>query len=422
MKKKDLIETLKEKKLLCQVTNELELQEELKKNNIVFYCGFDPTADSLHIGHLIPLFCIKIFQDYGHKAIILIGGATAVIGDPSFKKSKRKNLLLENINLWSKKIKKQIVNFFKRNGNKNNVIIVNNFNWFNKLNILDFLSVIGKNFSINQMINKDIIKKRLRKNNLQGLSFTEFSYVLMQSYDFYHLNKKFNSILQIGGSDQWGNIISGIHLIGKIEKTKTFGLTLPLITKKNGEKFGKTGQDTIWLDSKKTSPYKFYQFWINIKDEDIKYFLELFTNIKIATNNNNIEKNVKPRFYQNILAENLTFLIHGYKGLKSAKRITKSLFENNINLLKIKDFQQLSQDGMNKINLKKQSDILDALVKAKLSSSRTQSKYMINSNAISINGKKQKNDLYSFSEKDKIFKKFTLICRGKKHYCLIVWL
>lgn len=422
--KNSLIQKLKEKNLISQITNEQELNTKLQKN-IVVYCGFDPTADSLHLGHLIPLICLKIFQEQGHKPIVLLGGATGMVGDPSFKLFERNFNSLETIKIWSDKIEKQISKFLDFNCGDNSAKIVNNYDWFCKINILIFLRDIGKYFSINQMINKEAIKTRFNRANKKGLSFTELSYNLLQSYDFYYLNKYHNVILQIGGSDQWGNITSGIHLTKCLENKKVYGLTVPLILNKDGNKFGKSENQTIWLDSKKTSPYKFYQFWLNIEDNKIYLFLKLFTyiNIQDFLKKENIKSQLQdnPRKYQYLLAEKITYFVHGNDGLCSAKRITKSLFLNKIDDLKEIDFKQLSLDGILKIYLTGKDDLQQALVLSKLAPSRSQAKNMIFANAISINGNKNNNIYYFFTDKDKIFGKFTLLCRGRKNFCLIEW-
>lgn len=418
--KNNLIEDMQEINLISQITNKIELENKLLKESIALYCGFDPTANSLHLGHLIPLMCLKKFQELGHKPIVLIGGATGMIGDPSFKLFERNLNELNLIKKWTHKIKLQLSKFLTFNSSVNSALILNNYEWFSEINILYFLRNIGKNFTINQMINKEAIKKRLYRNNNKGLSFTEFSYNLLQSYDFYYLNKNYNVTLQIGGSDQWGNITSGINLISRLENKKVFGLTLPLIMNKNGKKFGKSEKETIWLDSKKTSPYKFYQFWLNITDKDALFFSRILNFLNIKTKKNNQLKKNKC-FMQYEVAEKITYFVHGYDGLYSAQRITNSLFLNKINELKEEDFYQLSQGGILKINLFEKDNLQTALVLSKFCDSRSQAKKMISANAISINGKKNNDILYNFNKKDKIFEKFTLISRGKKNFCIIEW-
>lgn len=415
----NVIQTLKNRELISKITDEKKLSEIIKNKSIKVYCGFDPTSDSLHIGHLIPLFCLKHFQNSGHQPIILLGGATGLIGDPSFKDKKRQLNNYKNITKYISKISSQISLFLNVNCN-NHVIILNNATWFNKINIINFLQEIGKHFSINKMINKEAIKIRFTRKDI-GISFTEFSYNLLQSYDFLYLYNKYKVILQIGGSDQLGNILSGINLIKKIKKKQTFGLTVPLMINSSGKKFGKTEKNTIWLDAKKTSPYKFYQFWINISDNDIYLFLKLITfiDLKKIKNLKNNDNGIPSEKY--ILANYITKLIHGEKGLISAQRITNSLFSNKSYILHEKDFEQLEQDGIPKIYLDKNINLVNLLVIAKLASSNTQAKNMIISNAISINNKKIINTKYSIQNKDKLYKKFTLLKKGKKNYCLVCW-
>lgn len=262
MASSNLIKQLQERGLVAQVTDEEALAERLAQGPIALYCGFDPTADSLHLGHLVPLLCLKRFQQAGHKPVALVGGATGLIGDPSFKAAERKLNTEDTVQEWVDKIRKQVAPFLDFDCGDNSAIAANNYDWFGGMNVLTFLRDIGKHFSVNQMINKEAVKQRLNRDD-QGISFTEFSYNLLQGYDFACLNKLHGVALQIGGSDQWGNITSGIDLTRRLHQNQVFGLTVPLITKADGTKFGKTEGGAVWLDPKKTSPYKFYQFWIN---------------------------------------------------------------------------------------------------------------------------------------------------------------
>lgn len=422
MKGNELIQQLKERGLIAQITEEKKLIEKLTSKKIVLYCGFDPTSDSLHIGHLGILTFLKRFQLAGHKIIILIGGATGIIGDPSFKSFERKLNSLETIKNWIKKIKKQILIFVKSKFYKKKLIIVNNYDWFNSMNIFTLLRDIGKHFSINQMINKESVKNRLKNNN--SISFTEFSYNILQGYDFCFLNKKYNALLQIGGSDQWGNIISGIDLTRKLNKKKVYGITIPLITQKNGKKFGKTENGNIWLDPIKTSPYKFYQFWLNIDDKDIYRFLKIFTFLDINTikliEKTKKKKNKIPNA-KYILAEELTRIVHGEEKLISAKRISNSLFNNKLENLTKKDFFQLSLDGISKININFDVNLQNALVLTKLANSYRKARDLIISESISINGKKQTSLNYVFNNNDKLYGIYTLLKKGKKNFFLINW-
>lgn len=419
----NVIKQLEERGLIAQVTDEKALTELLSQQKIALYCGFDPTADSLHLGHLVPLLCLKRFQLAGHKPIALVGGATGLIGDPSFKAVERKLNTQDIVQDWVNKIKKQVSPFLDFDCGSNSAIVVNNHDWFGDMSVLTFLRDIGKYFSVNAMISKEAVKQRIERDDV-GISFTEFAYNLLQSYDFSSLNKEHNVTLQIGGSDQWGNITSGIDLTRRLHQKQVFGLTVPLITKSDGTKFGKTEGGAIWLDPKKTSPYKFYQFWINTADADVYRFLKFFTFMSLeeinAIEEEDKNSNTAPRA-QYVLAEQVTKLVHGEEGLLAAKRITDSLFSGSLKSLSEDDFAQLAQDGMPIVKLDSHADLQQALVNAGLAPSRGQAKTMIESNAISINGERQSTSDYKFSDNDRLFKQYTLLRRGKKYYCLLIW-
>lgn len=419
----NLINELRKRGSIAQLTDEKGLLNSIFCNSITLYCGFDITSDSLHVGHILPLLCLKRFQMVGHKPIILLGEATSLIGDPSFKQKERKLNSLESIARWKENIKKQIFTFLDFDCGINSAEIVNNKDWFGSINILSFLRDIGKYFSVNQMINRESVKRRILSGN-QGISFTEFSYNLLQAYDFTVLNKRYSVTLQIGGSDQWGNITSGILLTQRLLNKTVFGLTLPLLVQENGIKFGKTETGTLWLDPKKTSPYKFYQFWINRSDVEVFNFLKMFTFLSLNEIKdmkiNTIEKN---NFYlsRNILAESVTRLVHGEKGVSSAKRISSVLFSKSLNSLILSDFQQLKQDGIPFIKLLGNEDLQQALVNSTLSPSRGQARNMIIASAVYVNNYIQRDIKYCFQDSDKIFGKFTVLRRGKKNHCLLCW-
>lgn len=419
----NLIQQLQERGLVAQVTDENALAEQLAQGPIALYCGFDPTADSLHLGHLVPLLCLRRFQLAGHKPVALVGGATGLIGDPSFKAAERKLNTSETVGEWVEKIRNQVSPFLDFNCGDNSAVMANNYDWFGGMNVLTFLRDIGKHFSVNQMINREAVKQRLNRDDV-GISFTEFSYNLLQGYDFAALNEKYGVALQIGGSDQWGNITSGIDLTRRLHQNTVFGLTVPLITKSDGTKFGKTEGGAVWLDAKKTSPYKFYQFWINTADADVYHFLKFFTFLSIeaidALEEEDKNSGKAPRA-QYVLAEDVTRMVHGEEGLQAAQRITQSLFSGALNDLTENDFAQLAQDGMPVIELSRDADLQQALVTAELVPSRGQARTMIASNAVTINGEKQSNPEYVFADSDRLFDRYTLLRRGKKHYCLICW-
>ncbi|CUX95918.1 Tyrosine--tRNA ligase [Candidatus Gullanella endobia] len=424
MANSNLIQQLQERGLIAQVTDEKALTKRLSAGPVSLYCGFDPTADSLHLGHLVPLLCLRRFQLAAHRPVALIGGATGLIGDPSFKNSERHLNTVKSVQEWLEKIKRQVSLFLDFNCGKNSAIIVNNYDWFNSINVLTFLRDIGKHFSINQMVNKEAVKLRLNRNN-SGISFTEFSYNLLQSYDFAYLNNQYGIALQIGGSDQWGNITSGIDLTRRLYKNTVYGLTVPLITKSDGTKFSKTEDITIWLDPSKTSPYKFYQFWINTSDSDVYRFLKIFTFLEIAKINKLEQEdrtnNKKKNRTQYILAEEITRIVHSEKGLAAAKRITASLFSGTLTDLTEDDFVQLAQDGIPMVNLERNVDLQQALIAAEFVSSRGQARALIHSNAVSVNGEKQAAVDYTFNDTDRFYKRYTLLRRGKKYYCLLNW-
>ncbi|WP_413728401.1 tyrosine--tRNA ligase [Sodalis sp. RH19] len=423
MASSNLIQQLQERGLIAQVTDEAALSERLAQGPLSLYCGFDPTADSLHLGHLVPLLCLKRFQLAGHRPVALVGGATGLIGDPSFKAVERKLNTAETVQEWVDKIKRQVSPFLDFDCGENSAVAANNYDWFGSMNVLTFLRDIGKHFSVNQMINKEAVKQRLNRDD-SGISFTEFSYNLLQGYDFTSLNKQYGVELQIGGSDQWGNITSGIDLTRRMNQKQVYGLTVPLITKADGTKFGKTEGGAIWLDPAKTSPYKFYQFWINTADADVYRFLKFFTFMPMEEINALEEEDRNtdgaPRA-QYVLAQAVTRMVHGEAGLAAAVRITDSLFSGSLQALTANDLAQLAQDGMPTIALSDGADLQQALVDAGLVPSRGQARTLIGSNAIAVNGEKQSSAEYVFSAADRLYGRYTLLRRGKKNYCLICW-
>ncbi|KJG39756.1 tyrosyl-tRNA synthetase [Photobacterium angustum] len=419
----NLIQELKDRGLIAQITDEEALSERLAKGPITLYCGFDPTADSLHLGHLVPLLCLKRFQEAGHNPVALVGGATGMIGDPSFKATERSLNTLDTVAGWVTKIQRQVSPFLDFDNATNPARMVNNHDWFGNMDVLTFLRDIGKHFSVNQMISKESVKQRINRDEV-GISFTEFAYSLLQSYDFASMNKEMGMELQIGGSDQWGNITAGIDLTRRMNQQQVFGMTVPLITKSDGTKFGKTEGGAVWLDPSKTSPYKFYQFWMNTADADVYRFLRFFTflseeeiqQIEEADHNSG-----KAPEAQRILAEQATRLVHGQEQLEAAQNITRCLFENDLAHLSESDFAQLAQDGMPSAEAENGDDLQQVLVKSGLASSRGQAKTHISSNAIMVNGEKVSEPFYEFTDADKLFGRYTLIRRGKKNYSLIVW-
>jgi tyrosyl-tRNA synthetase len=421
-----LLADLQARGLVAQMTSEDTLAEHLSESRVL-YCGFDPTADSLHIGSLVPLITLKRFQLAGHKPLALVGGATGLIGDPSFKAQERKLNTPEVVSGWVDKIKNQVSQFIDFNDTDNAAEVVNNLDWTENLNVLDFLREVGKHFSVNNMINKESVKQRIDREG-EGISFTEFSYMLLQSFDFSELYQRHQCTLQIGGSDQWGNIVGGVELTRRKYSKQVFGLTLPLVTKADGTKFGKTEAGTIWLDSSKTSPYAFYQFWLNTADADVYKFLRYFTFLDTAEIDaiEEADKNSNSRPQaQSILAEEVTRLVHGEESLESAKRITQSLFNGAIDDLTIPDLQQLQQDGLPTTSLEgnnlETEPLTGLFVSAGFAKNGKQVKDALSRKAVLVNGKEIGVDdnmraSSIFSSKNALYKSWFIVKLGKKSY------
>ena len=413
-----LLNDITQRGLVSQVSNIEQLTHKLKTPQVV-YCGFDPTAGSLHIGHLVPLIMLKRFMDAGHQGVALIGGATGLIGDPSFKATERSLNTKQTVSQWVDALANQVESVLGPHLNQP-LQIKNNADWFSSIDVLDFFRDVGKHFSINTMINRESVKQRLQRPD-QGLSFTEFSYSLLQSYDFAKLNSELNCTLQIGGNDQWGNIVSGIDLTRRLNQQTVFGLTLPLITKSDGTKFGKTEGGAIWLNPKKTSPYRFYQFWLNCEDADAYNFLRFYTFLSVkeieAIEANDKISGQKPQA-QRILAEQLTRFVHAEEGLASAQRITELLFNGQVQTLNLNDLAQLEQDGLPVITLTEINITTSALlVLSGLANSKRAARELIAANAVKINGETISADHSQLNLA--LHQRFWLIQRGKKQFRLI---
>ena len=343
-----VVAALQERDLIAQLAGGADLEEHLQQSRTL-YCGFDPTADSLHIGSLVPLLALRRFQLAGHKPIALVGGATGLIGDPSHKAEERQLNTPEVVGGWAERLRQQLARFIDFDSGASGALLVNNLEWFGPMTALDFLRDIGKHFSVNAMIHKEAVRQRIEREET-GISFTEFSYALLQSFDFAELYRKFGCTLQIGGSDQWGNITGGIDLARRLYRAQVYGATLPLVTKADGTKFGKTESGTLWLDEKKTSPYAFYQFWLNTADADVYRFLGLFTFLpmsEIADLERADSVREGRREAQRILARELTMLVHGSQALAAVERITAALFGGRgMAAMTESDFAQLKQDGV----------------------------------------------------------------------------
>ena len=428
-----VIKDLQSRGLIAQTTDIEALDALLNEQKISLYCGFDPTADSLHIGHLLPVLALRRFQQAGHTPIALVGGATGMIGDPSFKATERSLNSAETVAGWVESIRNQLKPFLSFEG-ENAAIMANNADWFGSMNCLDFLRDIGKHFSVNAMLNKESVKQRIERDDV-GISFTEFAYSLLQGYDFAELNKRHGAVLEIGGSDQWGNITAGIDLTRRLNQKQVFGLTLPLVTKSDGTKFGKTEGGAVWLNAKKTSPYQFYQFWLKVADADVYKFLKYFTFLSIeeidAIEAKDKASGTKPEA-QRILAEEMTRLIHGEEALAAAQRISESLFAEDQSHLTESDFEQLALDGLPTFEVSESLNVVEALVKTGLASSNKEARGFVNSKAVLLNGKpaeannpnhaaEKPDDAYMLTDEHKRFGKYTIVRRGKRNHALLVW-
>ncbi|UTG99440.1 tyrosine--tRNA ligase [Macrococcoides canis] len=412
-----LLEDLRWRGLIYQETNPEEMEALLNKESVSVYCGTDPTADSLHIGHLLPFMTLKRFQEHGHRPVVLIGGATGMIGDPSGRTDERTLQTLEQVQHNVDGISKQMEQLFDF-GTENGAIRVDNKDWLGEIDLLTFLRDYGKHVGVNYLLSKDSIASRLET----GISFTEFTYTILQAIDFGHLNKTLNVKLQIGGSDQWGNITSGMELMRRMYgEVEAYGMTVPLVVKSDGKKFGKSEGGAIWLDRTKTTPYEFYQFWINTPDSDVIKFLKYFTFLskeEIDTLEASVENEPHLRLAQKRLAEEVTKYVHDESALAEAINITNALFKGDLKALTADQlrtsFKDVPQAKVTTANL------VELLIEAGISPSKRQAREDITNGAISINGEKVQDASYEIVAADKIEDEFTIIRRGKKKYFMII--
>lgn len=428
---KNFIEELRWRGMIQDIMPETE--QHLMEGLRAAYVGIDPTADSLHIGHLVGVMMLRHFQNCGHKPYALVGGATGMIGDPSGKSAER-NLLTEEVLAHNiKGIQKQLAKFLDFESEApNRAELVNNYDWMKEFSFLSFIRDIGKHITVNYMMAKDSVKKRFDPNeNTDGMSFTEFSYQLLQGYDFLHLYRQKGLTLQMGGSDQWGNITTGTELIRRIAGGKAYALTCPLITKADGTKFGKSEGGNVWLDAEKTSPYKFYQYWINVSDEDAERYIKIFTMLSREEIEQLIsEHQAAPhlRVLQNKLAEELTTLVHGREELQKAQKASQILFGNStsddLRQLDAKTFLEVfdgvPQAEVTRAEIAAGLDMIAALsAKTGFIASNSEARRALKEKSIAVN-KEKVEESYIIGEKDIIDDKFVLLQRGKKNYFVIV--
>ena len=414
----NIFEELKARGLIFQTTDEAALIKALTETSVNFYTGYDPTADSLHLGHLVPILNMRRLQLAGHHPVALVGGATGMIGDPSFKDTERSLQTTDTVAQWSESIKQQLSRFLSFEGD-NAAVVVNNYDWFANMNVLEFLRDVGKYYTINYMMSKESVKKRIET----GISYTEFAYQILQGYDFYQLNESHGVNLQIGGSDQWGNMVAGTDLIRKKSGNETHVITVPLITDSTGKKFGKSEGNAVWLDADKTSPYEFYQFWLNIADADGVKFLKIFTFLSL----DEIDEIAKAfeaapheRLAQKTLAKEVVTLVHGEAAYQQAVNISEQLFAGHIKALSVKDIKAGLKDVPSyTVASDFDGNLVNLLVNAKISPSRRQAREDITNGAIYLNGERQTDLDYVLSDTDKLENELTVIRRGKKKYTIV---
>ena len=413
----NILEDLKWRGAINQQTDAEGLAKYLEEHDdLALYCGTDPTGDSLHIGHLIPFMILKRFQLAGYHPVIVIGGGTGTIGDPSGRSTERVLLDAEKLHQNEIALTKQMEKLF----GTDNFEIVNNAEWLDKLTLIDFLRDYGKHFQVNNMINKDVVASRLEN----GISFTEFSYQILQAIDFYQLNKNHGVQMQIGGSDQWGNITAGIDLIHKLmgSDREAFGLTIPLMLKADGTKFGKSAGGAIWLDPEKTSPYEFYQFWINQDDRDVVKYLKYFTFLsheEIDELAEQVKTEPWKRTAQKTLAKEVTKFVHGEEGLAEAEMITDSLFSGNVKDLTVTQIEQGLKSAPTAESGSAAKNIVDFLVDTKIESSKRQAREDVENGAIYINGDREQSVDFEVDPSRAFDGKYVIVRKGKRKYTLI---
>ncbi len=415
-----LLEDLRWRGLIYDIINEEGLEKRLNKGPISLYCGFDPTADSLHIGSLLPIVTLLRFKQYGNKIVALTGGGTGLIGDPSGKKSERSMNTVQTVKDWAEKFRLQMDRFF--HFNKEDTFFIDNSEWLCELKAIDMWRDYGKHFNINLMLQKDSVKSRLDSG---GLTYLEFSYMVMQSIDFLTLyqNKEIHCEMQIGGQDQWGNITAGMDLIRKVEGSEadTFALTMPLILKNDGTKYGKTESGAVWLDINKTSPYEMYQFFVNTADSDVMQLIKYYTFLT-HEEINAIEVKMKNephlREAQKVLASEVVKMVHGEKALKQAIRVTDALFSGDVRKLTKEDIL-MGFKGLTQIETSEDLNIMDALIMLQLASSKREAREFLKNNAIMINGDYETDFEFIVLKEKALEQTYSILRRGKKKYAII---
>jgi tyrosyl-tRNA synthetase len=413
---------LRDRGFISNVTDP-EIEKYLNENKVTVYCGFDPTAESLHVGNLVPLMGLAHFQRYGHKVLPLIGGATGMIGDPSGKSEERNLQSITQVMHNADSIKGQMEKVIRFKG-ENSAFMVNNYDWTHGMSIIDWLRDIGKHFTLSYMLAKDSVKSRLASEN--GISYTEFSYMTLQSYDFLYLFRNFGCTMQFGGNDQWGNITAGIELVRRADAGKVFGMTFPLMTTSTGEKFGKSAGNAVWLDPEKTSPYQYYQYWINTTDEDVEKMMKLFTFIDVSEIDKVCsEHKSQPhlRKAQTLLAQEATKILHGEEGLKSAQAASAALFGGDLKGLSEKELRSIFNDVPSTVvpreEIKNGINIADLLVNTNMQPSKGKARNLIQQGGCYINNEKVEDPEFTVNTSLLMHKTMLIIRCGKKNYHLV---
>ena len=422
-----IIEELEWRELISDCTHLDELQDRLSNGPITLYCGFDPTADSLHVGSLVPLLALRRFQQFGHRPILVAGGATGSIGDPSGKTAERQLLTYEQLKANIQGVKKQLGSFMVFEGVDNAAQLVDNADWTTPLSYLDVLRDIGKHFKVNTMISKESVRARMEDREV-GISYTEFSYMILQALDFFHLFEKYQCELQIGGSDQWGNITAGIDLIHRKNNKQSYGLTLPLITNSDGTKFGKTESGAVWLDVDRTSIYQFYQFWVRVDDRDVIRYLKFFTFLaqeEIEHLAKLHEAEPHARIAHKALAEEVTKLVHGETAMTEAVRASEILFGGDLDGITEATFCELAREVPTcELGIDRFSGegiwLPEILNESGLAQSRGQARKDIKSGGVYVNSERIADDQHKLSPNDLMFNKYVLLRRGKRNYAVVI--
>lgn len=415
-----LLATLERRRVIAQVSDRAGLDAHLASGPQSIYAGFDPTAPSLQVGNLVPLLMLRRFQLAGHRPIAVLGGATGAIGDPSGRTEERSLNDAATIESWLECIGGQVRGLIDTEGDRG--LIVNNLDWTRDLDVIAFLRDVGKHFSVNAMIQRDFVRSRLERDGA-GISYTEFSYVLLQAHDFMELARRHDCRVQIGGADQWGNIVSGIDLVRRVLQKPAFALSMPLVTKGDGTKFGKSAGGSVWLDPARTSPYAFYQFWLNAADSDVVNYLRVFTLLsldEIDAAAVAVAERAHQRDAQRLLAREVTRLVHGDAGMASAQRITDALFNGDVRTLGQDDLMQLEQDGMDATRVAPGTGLLAALTAAGLAKSNGAARRLVDANAVRLSGEGVTDPGLSLDASGALFGRYHLVRRGRKSWHLIV--